>query len=55
VKVGYIGTEAVTVSPEFDDCLHLAGRTKASLKEIYVEAVEKARRMIAEAQGRHEQ
>lgn len=46
VKVGRIGEEVVTVSPEFDDCSHLAGRTGASLKDIYAEASEKARRLL---------
>lgn len=46
VKVGRIGREAVTVSPEFDDCLAVATRTGASLKKIFAEASEKARRLL---------
>jgi hypothetical protein len=49
VKVGRLAGDVVTVSPEFDDCADVAARTQTPLKEIYAEAADKARRMLAES------
>jgi hypothetical protein len=51
VKVGRIAGEAVTVSPEFDDCADVAARSHTPLKDVYAEAAERARRLLSGAGG----
>jgi pyridinium-3,5-bisthiocarboxylic acid mononucleotide nickel chelatase len=46
VKVGRLHGEVVNIAPEFDDCATVAERSGASLKEIYAEASERARRLL---------
>jgi uncharacterized protein (DUF111 family) len=46
VKIGWLGDEIVTVSPEFQDCVELADRTGVSFKDIYAEATSAARESL---------
>jgi len=39
VKVGYLGDEAVTLSPEYDDCRRVAIEHRVALKRVYAAAV----------------
>jgi len=39
VKVGYLGGEAVTVSPEHDECARVAAAAGVPLKQVYAAAV----------------
>lgn len=48
VKIARLGPDVVNVAPEHDDCAALAARTRRSLKEIYAEATEAARRVLSD-------
>jgi len=43
VKVGYLGGEVATASPEYEDCRRAADEHGASLKEVYAAALARAR------------
>ncbi len=45
VKVGYLGGEAVTLSPEYEDCRRAAAEHGAALKQVYAAAVAAAHRV----------
>jgi len=46
VKVGYLGGEVVTVSPEHDDCRRAARRHGVALKVVYAAAIAAARESL---------
>jgi uncharacterized protein (TIGR00299 family) protein len=48
VKIGFLNGRAVTVSPEYDDCVELARQTGAAVRSVYEEATLGARRNLGE-------
>lgn len=46
VKVGYYNGNAVSISPEYEDCRKIAMENNIPLKKIYSEAKEKAKEML---------
>jgi len=46
VKIGYFNGKAVNISPEYEDCRKIAKEKGISLKEIYEEAKEKAKKRL---------
>lgn len=48
VKIGYFHKERVQVSPEYADCVRVAGKSGVSLREVYLEAQQLARQVAPE-------
>jgi uncharacterized protein (DUF111 family) len=48
LKVGRLNNRILNIAPEYDDCVQLAEAHPATtLKQIYQEAIEKGRRLLA--------